>query len=77
MAKKALTFDEALNRLEEIVDVLESGEQPLEQSLSLFQEGIKLVKDCNTKLENIEASIKILVNENGEMVEKDFNPDEQ
>lgn len=77
MPKKAATFDEALNRLEEIVSVLESGEQPLEQCLSLFQEGVKLVKECNTKLENIEASIKILVNENGEMIEKDFKPDEQ
>ena len=77
MPKKAATFDESLNRLEEIVSVLESGEQPLEQCLSLFQEGVKLVKECNTKLENIEASIKILVNENGEMIEKDFKPDEQ
>ena len=77
MAKRKLTFEEEIERLEVIVSYLESGEFPLEKSLELFQEGVGLVKSCNSKLENIEHSVKILINENGEMVEKDFKPDEQ
>ena len=77
MQKKEVSFEEALERLEEIVDLLESGENPLEKSLDLFQEGVGLVKLCNKKLETVENSIKILVNNDGELEESDFKPDEQ
>lgn len=77
MAKKEISFESALDRLEEIVELLESGENPLEKSLALFEEGVKLVKLCNTKLESVENSVKILVNNNGELEEKDFVPNEQ
>ena len=77
MAKKEMSFENALDRLEEIVDLLESGENPLEKSLELFEEGVKLVKLCNKKLDNVENSVKILMNNDGEFVEKDFNPNEQ
>ena len=72
MAKKEIIFDEAMQRLEEIVDALESGEFPLEESLKIFEEGVKLVKLCNKKLETIEGSVKKLVNIDGEMIEEDF-----
>lgn len=75
--KNEITFEDALGRLEEIVDLLESGENPLEKSLELFEEGVGLVKLCNKKLENVENSVKILINNNGEMEEKDFIPNEQ
>lgn len=77
MAKKEMNFENALDRLEEIVELLESGENPLEKSLELFEEGVRLVKLCNTKLEGVENSVKILVNNNGELEEKDFVPNEQ
>ena len=77
MVKRKMSFEEELERLEEIVNSLESGEFPLEKSLELFQEGVGLVKSCNAKLEGVENSVKILINENGEFVEKDFKPDEQ
>ena len=77
MPKKEVSFEDALERLEEIVDLLESGENPLEKSLELFEEGVGLVKLCNKKLEKVENSVKILINNNGEMEEKDFRPDEQ
>ena len=77
MPKKEVSFENALERLEEIVDLLESGENPLEKSLELFEEGVGLVKLCNKKLEKVENSVKILINNNGEMEEKDFKPDEQ
>ena len=77
MPKKELSFESMLDRLEEIVEILESGENPLEKSLELFEEGVGLVKLCNKKLENVEGAVKILLNNNGEMVEKDFVPDEK
>lgn len=77
MSKKEVSFENALNRLEEIVELLESGENPLEKSLDLFEEGVNLVKLCNKKLEVVENSIKVLVNNNGEFEESDFKPDEQ
>ena len=77
MPKKIISFESALDRLEEIVDLLESGENPLEKSLELFEEGVSLVKLCNKKLESVEGSVKILLNNNGEMEEKDFVPDEK
>lgn len=76
MPKKEISFEKAMERLEEIVASLESGECPLEDSLELFAEGVKLVKLCNNKLETIEGSIKKLVNIDGEMVEEDFFTDE-
>ena len=59
--KNEITFEDALFRLEEIVELLESGENPLEKSLELFEEGVGLVKLCNSKLENVENSVKILI----------------
>lgn len=76
MAKKELTFEEAMNRLEEIVDALEGGDYTLDESLKLFEEGVKLVKSCNLQLESIEGAIKKLVNVDGELIEEDFDKDE-
>lgn len=68
-----ITFEEALGRLEEIVRMLESGSAPLDKSLELFEEGVKLVKMCNSQLDNVEQRIKILSKgDSGELVEKDF-----
>ncbi len=76
MPKKEISFENAMDRLEKIVQSLENGEYPLEESLKLFEEGVKLVKLCNSKLEAVEGSIKKLNNINGEMVEEDFITDE-
>ena len=76
MPKKEISFEKAMERLEEIVDCLESGNCQLEDSLTLFEEGIKLVKLCNKKLEIVEDSIKKLANIDGEMVEEDFFTDD-
>lgn len=72
-AKKEVTFENALERLENIVASLESGEAPLDESLALFEEGVKLVKLCNNKLEGAEKAVKQLVNVDGELVEKNFS----
>jgi len=59
MAEKK--FETALMRLEEIVQELEQGDLPLEQSLKLFEEGIKLSRVCNTRLEEAERKVEILL----------------
>ena len=61
--EKELTFESAMKRLEEIVNALESGQVSLDDSLKLFEEGIKLTKYCENELKNIEnKAAKILEN---------------
>lgn len=68
-----ITFETAIARLEEIVRALESGNTPLDTSLSLFEEGVSLVKYCNQKLDTAEQKVKILtLGENGTLVENDM-----
>jgi exodeoxyribonuclease VII small subunit len=59
MAEKK--FETALARLEELVQELEKGDLPLEQSLRLFEEGIKLSRICNKRLEDAERKVEILL----------------
>ncbi|MBQ8392685.1 MAG: exodeoxyribonuclease VII small subunit [Clostridia bacterium] len=72
MPKKVISFENAMERLEEIVNLLEGGESSLDQSLSLFEEGVKLVKICNEKLEKAEGAVKQLINVDGEFIESEF-----
>ena len=60
MAKKNLTFEEAVARLEEILQILESGEADPSQSLKLYEEGISLTRSCTELLEKAEQSVKML-----------------
>lgn len=55
------SYEEALSRLEEIVQGLERGELSLEESLTLFEEGIRLAKYCNGKLDSAEGRLQILL----------------
>lgn len=63
MAEKK--FEEAMARLEEIVQDLEDGDLPLEESLKVFEEGTKLLKFCSNKLEEAEKRVSILIKESG------------
>jgi len=60
MAEK-LSFEQAIVRLEEIANLLERGETPIEQSLKLFEEGAALLKTCNQTLEKAEHKVSLLV----------------
>ena len=60
MKAKKLSFEESLKRLEEIVKHLERGDLPLEDSLSLFEEGTKLIHSCSTMLEAAEQKVSLL-----------------
>ncbi|MBQ9510124.1 MAG: exodeoxyribonuclease VII small subunit [Clostridia bacterium] len=67
MEKKKMSFEEALARLDEIVGSMENGKAELDELLSLFEEGVSLVKLCNSKLNSAERKIK-LVKANGDEV---------
>lgn len=57
---EALTFEEAVSRLEEIVDALETGNLPLDQCLQRFEAAVALSRHCAAKLETAEAQIRLL-----------------
>lgn len=63
--KKDMKFEDALARLEEIVEKLESGEAQLDDSIKLFEEGTKLVSFCTERLEEVKRKIEIIVNKDG------------
>ena len=57
-----MTFEQAIKRLEEIVDLLENNETSLDDSVELFQEGVQLSQYCSKKLGNVENKVcKILI----------------
>ncbi|MBQ7935148.1 MAG: exodeoxyribonuclease VII small subunit [Clostridia bacterium] len=57
---KELKFEEAIKQLSEIVKALESGEVPLDESIALFEEGMKLSKQCTEILEKAEQKVRFL-----------------
>ena len=63
---KELTYEQAYKRLEEIVEKLENGSVPLEESMKLFEEGTKLANFCNSKLNAVEQKFTQLITENSE-----------
>ena len=65
-----------MENLEKIVAELENGNLNLDESVNKFEEGIKISKECNKILEEAEKKITILLNENGEMKEENFETEE-
>ncbi len=70
--EKEVKFEKAMERLEEIVQTLEKGDMPLEDSLKIFEEGIKLSKTCMTKLDEAEKRVEILMKDKDKAVLKPF-----
>jgi exodeoxyribonuclease VII small subunit len=71
MAKQ--TFEKAMKKLELIVQQLESGDQPLEEAVKKFEEGVKLSKFCSEKLDETEKRITILLKDQmGNISEEPF-----
>ena len=69
-----MEFEKKLNRLEEIVTKMESGELSLDKSLEAFEEGVKLSRECHGQLQEAEQKVKLLidVDESGKVKDKDF-----
>ena len=65
MNNKEKSFEDAMKRLEEIVQMLENGNLPLEESIRVFEEGMKLIRFCTHKLEEAEKKVTILIQESG------------
>jgi exodeoxyribonuclease VII small subunit len=63
MARKSNEFEKAFQQLEMIVKRLESEEMPLDESLQLFEEGIRLSRFCNQKLEEVEKKIELILSD--------------
>jgi exodeoxyribonuclease VII small subunit len=76
MAEKK-TFEQSITELEEIVSQLEGVDVTLDQSLALFEKGIKLSKNCQKVLDEAEKKVSVLMtNDDGEIVKQDFIGDE-
>jgi len=70
--EKNQTFEDALSRLETLVEKMESGDGTLEQSLDWFEEGMSLIKSCRQELESAEQKVKELIkNSKGDYSLKD------
>ena len=70
------TFESSLAELEQIVEQLESGELPLEESLRLFESGVKLSRECRDRLTDAERRIEILMKDgNGNLTLSELSPD--
>lgn len=64
---KEKKFEDKVSELEEIISVLESGDVPLDESIKKYTEAMKLVKECDSELKNIEEKVNKIVSENGEL----------
>ncbi|MCF8068755.1 MAG: exodeoxyribonuclease VII small subunit [Desulfobacterales bacterium] len=76
MAKKS--FETSIKQLENIVQNMESGDLPLEKALKMFEEGMKLSKQCSALLDETEKRITILLKDHeGNITESDFNSEKE
>jgi exodeoxyribonuclease VII small subunit len=76
MAKKR--FEEALQELENIVQRLEDGNLSLDESLALFEEGIKLSRLCAQRLDEAEKKVELLLkDESGSLIRQPFTPEDE
>lgn len=72
--KENVSFEEAIERLTELVALLENGRAPLDRSLEIFEEGVGLISVCKKQLENAEQKVKLLTEkQDGSTDETDFD----
>ena len=67
-----MNFEESMKKLETIVTELEKGDLNLDDSISKFEQGIKIAKECNKMLEDAEKKITILLKNDDEVEEKNI-----
>ena len=76
--KKEIKFEDALKRLETIAEKMNEEGLSLEESIKMFQEGMELSSFCNSKLDEAEQKISVVMkNSDGKLVEGDFSPEEE
>ncbi|MEQ8952959.1 MAG: exodeoxyribonuclease VII small subunit [Gammaproteobacteria bacterium] len=69
-------FEKALEELEGLVSAMEEGELSLEDSLTAFEKGIKLTRECQNALKAAEQKVQVLISESGETEELDIETDD-
>jgi exodeoxyribonuclease VII small subunit len=69
-------FETAMRDLEQLVERLEHGDLPLEESLAAFERGVMLTRTCQSALKEAEQKVEILLKKAGEPAVEDFTPDE-
>lgn len=69
---KEIKFEDAMNELETIANTLEKGDLSLEESVSKFEEGMKLAKQCSSIIEKAEKKITILLKKEDKLEEENF-----
>ncbi|HEY5621462.1 MAG TPA: exodeoxyribonuclease VII small subunit [Pontiella sp.] len=74
--KKSVDFEKSLERLEQLVEQMESGELSLEEMIGHFEEGSKLVQTCTRKLDEVEQKIEKLVKKDGQLQSEPFEVEE-
>ena len=75
---KDMNFEDTMKKLEEIANELEKGDLDLDTSVTKFEEGMKISKECSEMLEKAEKKITMLIKgENGELAEENFIPNEE
>ncbi len=70
--KSAVSFEDSLNELEQLVETMEKGELSLEESLKSFERGVQLTRTCQKAIKEAEQKVQILLQENGEQSKKSF-----
>ncbi|EIJ78812.1 exodeoxyribonuclease VII small subunit [Bacillus methanolicus PB1] len=65
MLENNITFEEAMEKLERIVERLEEGDVPLEEAISIYKQGMELSKICHDKLKNVEEQLTQILTEDG------------
>lgn len=68
--KKTPAFEQSLNNLQALVERLESGDLSLEESLSTFEKGIALTRECQSALQDAEQRVQVLLEQNGTLTEQ-------
>ncbi|MCM3586386.1 exodeoxyribonuclease VII small subunit [Mesobacillus maritimus] len=74
--EKELTFEEAMEKLEVIVEKLEEGDVPLEEAISFYKEGMELSKLCHNKLKHVEGQLTKILTDDGQTVDFVINEEE-
>jgi exodeoxyribonuclease VII small subunit len=73
MDEKKIDFEKNIAELEKISASLESGEISLDESLALFEKGVKIIKECNSALDEAEQKVNVLISgKDGEIKEEAF-----
>ena len=70
--KKNINFENSLKRLEDIVSEMENSQLDIDKAMKLFEEGVSLVNQCSTKLDETKKKIEILVEKNGKKEKENF-----